>query len=426
MKFKTPPIEISAEHPFASDPFHRKPFTKLLNNAIESIDDSLVISIDSSWGHGKTTFAKQWVQSLKNDGKKVILFNAFQHDLDEDPFLSFSGEIYAFIKDHFKDQFKEERKSFLENSGNLLSVLATSALKTGLNAATAGVINDKACNNIMKAANAEIASITGRMCEEKIENHTQKKKLFDAFHENLKKLAELVRNEQDFPLTIIIDELDRCRPDFALQLLERIKHYFNVDNVTFVLLICEKQFLNHVTSTYGLNKNIESYLHKFADLFLTLPNGRPFDSGESYLKYMEETSDRMGLQKTQITYTCGYLAASNQCSMRQCNQMLSIIALYSNLFPRSLDIETMAILIFLKVTHIDIIEKLAANNFKINYLESLEMNSTYLEDTKKHLELMMMDQSQYKSKHMFGSGVISHKDFRHSITHFAQILLNAR
>ena len=37
-------------------------------------------------------------------------------------------------------------------------------------------------------------------------------------------------------LVIFIDELDRCKPTYAIKLLERIKHYFNQEKITFVFI----------------------------------------------------------------------------------------------------------------------------------------------------------------------------------------------
>ena len=424
MKFKVPPIDICQAAPFSSDPFHREPFAKLLNTTIENVDDNLVISVDSPWGHGKTTFAKQWIQSLENNGKKVILFNAFENDLHEDPFISFTGEIYAFITEHFSKELKFEEKPFLKNAGKLASVLTTSTLKIGLNAFSAGIIDNK----IFEDFQNKIADTAGDMCGEMIENYTNKKEFSNKFRVDLKDLANLVRKKQGFPLTIIIDELDRCRPDFALQLLERIKHYFNVDNVTFVLFICEKQFLNHVTSTYGLNKNIESYLHKFADLFLTLPNGKPLNNAQAYFHYMDNTAKKMSLDSENIIYTSSQLASLNQCSMRQCNQILSTIVLSSNLIPLDTHWQIVALLIFFKVTNIELLEKMALNIFNKNDLNGIYLNSAKLKGTMEHYEFMMMGPGEYESKQKKHSYYVNigYSAFRQNNAQLAKILLGTR
>ncbi|MFO1491587.1 MAG: P-loop NTPase fold protein [Kiritimatiellia bacterium] len=69
---------------------------------------------------------------------------------------------------------------------------------------------------------------------------------FDEFRDQLAKLAGAIREVQNFPLVVIVDELDRCRPDFALGLIERIKHLFSTDNVSFVLLANATQLQNYM------------------------------------------------------------------------------------------------------------------------------------------------------------------------------------
>lgn len=68
-----------------------------------------------------------------------------------------------------------------------------------------------------------------------------------------------------------MDELDRCRPSFALELLERIKHLFDVDNLVFVLLVNRDQIENYIKTVYGPS-DAQSYLLKFGTIFIDLPN----------------------------------------------------------------------------------------------------------------------------------------------------------
>jgi len=62
-----------------------------------------------------------------------------------------------------------------------------------------------------------------------------------------------------------VDELDRCRPDFALGLLERIKHLFDVEGIAFVLLVNRSQIEGYIRTVYG-NADAEAYLLKFGSL----------------------------------------------------------------------------------------------------------------------------------------------------------------
>jgi len=109
--------------------------------------------------------------------------------------------------------------------------------------------------------------------EKKIEHYAEEKDALKSFKENLVKLAAKVRKKQKFPLTIIVDELDRCRPDFALGLLERIKRLFDVEDVAFVLLVNRTQIEGYIRTVYG-NVDADAYLLKFGSLFVDLFDGR--------------------------------------------------------------------------------------------------------------------------------------------------------
>lgn len=116
------------------------------------------------------------------------------------------------------------------------------------------------------------------------------------FCAKLEEFSKTVRDTTNFPLFIMVDELDRCRPDYAIELLERIKHLFDVKNVVFLLAIDGEQLLQQVEHTFGLkpsfcavdSQNLQlnnnqsqaekvktdtrlNYLGKFIDIFYQLP-----------------------------------------------------------------------------------------------------------------------------------------------------------
>lgn len=95
---------------------------------------------------------------------------------------------------------------------------------------------------------------------------------------NFKKGMEILIKEitetksQKLPLFIIVDELDRCRPNFSIELLENIKHLFGVDGVYFVVATDTNQLGHSVQAIYGSNFNGRRYLQRFFDQEFTLPD----------------------------------------------------------------------------------------------------------------------------------------------------------
>ena len=79
-------------------------------------------------------------------------------------------------------------------------------------------------------------------------------------------------SEQRKPLVVFIDELDRCRPTYAIELLEVAKHLFAVDGVVFVLGVNRSELAESVKAVYGASFNAEGYLHRFFDIDIRLPS----------------------------------------------------------------------------------------------------------------------------------------------------------
>ena len=96
MKLISPSLKIDPLKPFSSDLFERQIYGDSLRNLISRVDDSIVVTLDASWGEGKTTFLRMWQADLKLQGIQSIYFDAFEHDYSDDPFLDIVSE-YAVL-----------------------------------------------------------------------------------------------------------------------------------------------------------------------------------------------------------------------------------------------------------------------------------------------------------------------------------------
>lgn len=87
-------------------------------------------------------------------------------------------------------------------------------------------------------------------------------------------------------MVFIIDELDRCRPDYAIKTLEVIKHFFNIPNINFIIGVDRKQIESTVKVLYGANidNNCDEYLRKFIDQDFYLP----YIKNEKYIEKLCE------------------------------------------------------------------------------------------------------------------------------------------
>jgi len=344
VKINPPKAIISKEDPFEHTLFGRKDFADSLTSLLRNVEENLVIFVNAPWGEGKTTFAKMWQAQLqRRDNHEVIYFDAYAADYFDDPFVSFSGEILEFADKHLPDGKKlKERREFKKTAVEVGKRLAGLAVKVGIRAATLNTVDDKHMAEMKEIGNeivTGVSVISADIIEKRIEKYGEEKDALIEFKENLKKLAAKVREKQNFPLTIIVDELDRCRPDFALGLLERIKHLFDVEGIAFVLLVNRKQIESYIRTVYG-NVDAEAYLLKFGSLFIDLPNREPLDRYEkgrkeychtliSHYGFPEQTVDLQFLARSM-----GVFANHFDLTLREIEKAFSIAAIYfSSLTP---------------------------------------------------------------------------------------------
>ena len=97
-----------------------------------------------------------------------------------------------------------------------------------------------------------------------------------------------VTNQQG-PLIVMIDELDRCRPSFAVEFLETTKHLFAVDQVVFVLAVNRKELAHAVKALYGNDFDADRYLRRFFDIDFRLPE--PVRGRENYIDVLLDSTE---------------------------------------------------------------------------------------------------------------------------------------
>lgn len=266
MKLITPPLVIEDSDGFTNDIFERKSFGDSLLGLIKHSDDGLVISLDSQWGEGKTTFIKMWQGVLKKEKIANIYIDAFQNDYNNDAFITIASAIIAYTEKHCPD----EKAGILDAAKKVGVKLLPIVGKITLKAVTLNLI-DKSDIEALKTIKDDVATGTSdaaeKMIEERLNAQTKDIDLVETFKTKLGELAK----QGNGKLVIIIDELDRCRPSFAVEILEKIKHFFSVPNVFFVLVMHKQQLECAVKHIYGDKIVAHTYLQKFIHVETTLP-----------------------------------------------------------------------------------------------------------------------------------------------------------
>jgi len=237
-----------------NDALEREQFSKVLTSAISNIKEPFVISITASFGTGKSFFLNNWAKDLEdNHNYKTIKVNAWKSDFDKDPFIPLLSIIIEELNkgNKFDDEIKALQKVIA-----LFSVTTSQIITkfTGYDAQKAAeTVEDE---DILYGMGKKISS-----------HFIVKKDLYETIEETLKKIVKKI----DKPLVVFVDELDRCRPDYSIEMLECIKHLFHIEGIIFVLGVDEEQLIASVQSVYGINEKSESYLRKFIDWNIKLP-----------------------------------------------------------------------------------------------------------------------------------------------------------
>lgn len=272
MNIKHYEIEIPKENPFLNCKLERKKYADVLTNIINSYAYGFVLGINNKWGTGKTTFVKMWEQDLKNTGHKTVYFNAWENDFEDNPLTALMGELKTLTNKSTEKEFKSTLKKAANLSKHIAPIVAQAIADKYID--TKGV----------KDAIAEVTRGLSDVFENEVNEYAQKKKSISEFKKSLSEFIAKTYDEK--PLVFIVDELDRCRPNYAVSILEQIKHFFSVPNVVFVLSIDKIQLGNAVKGVYGSDFiDSEEYLRRFIDLEYSIPE--PDDDDVFYIYLFE-------------------------------------------------------------------------------------------------------------------------------------------
>jgi len=257
MKIRHTEIEIDEKDPFVNCKLDRKQYAQVLSDIVNTYADGFVLSINNEWGTGKTTFVKMWQQELKNNEVKTIYFNAWENDFDNNPLVALMSELETLTKKNNKT-FKSVVEKGAVLTKDVLPALLKSVAKKYIDV---DIVAD-AIENTTKGVT--------EIFEKEINEYTNKKKTVLEFQKELTKFVNETGSGK--PLVFIIDELDRCRPDYAVKVLEQIKHFFSVAGIVFVLSIDKKHLASSIKGYYGSESiNTDEYLRRFIDLEYSIP-----------------------------------------------------------------------------------------------------------------------------------------------------------
>ncbi|KTB78084.1 hypothetical protein AO072_11260 [Pseudomonas syringae ICMP 13102] len=260
--------------PWKHDLMKRKGVAKFLSQHLDASAHIKVLNVNSEWGSGKTFFLKAW-KNEQDSIRPCIYFDAWKHDYSGDPFVS----LVATIRDQLQGQLGKTAdatrtlKKFTQSAAKTL-VAATPVVAKGLVKKYLAVDSD----DISGAINDTLSDAAEKAVEHMISSNKDALESVDNFKKIFIELLDKVRLKREGgskPAYIFIDELDRCRPTYAIELLERIKHLFDISECKFIIASDTKQLAYSINAVYGQGFESRQYLKRFFDAEFSLDNSNP-------------------------------------------------------------------------------------------------------------------------------------------------------
>ena len=271
------------------DEFNRKPIAENIIRLLTSPIDLSPMVIDGGWGTGKTEFCKKLIRLMQEQHRdyQPVYIDAFRSDHSGEPLLALLAEIIkACTPEDTGEQPSEQRKNITRKvakaAGFVMKTVAKAAvghvLKQNLEDLEKGmsqIINDEeeaknvaatVADSATTLASHSIDATIDATIEALLKEQIEAEKNLETLKACLKELAA------DKPIILFIDELDRCRPDYAVDMLEVIKHVFDIENVKVVLVTNTKQLRAAINHRYGVAVDAQKYLDKFLKYSFALPD----------------------------------------------------------------------------------------------------------------------------------------------------------
>lgn len=243
-----------------------------------SIQDATTISIDGKWGSGKTFFVKQLKLILEayNSNFKIPNNDDESDDINEKDIEQIKTIMSCIDKDFFDETLVNNPQVVVyydawENDDEIDPVLSLIfRIVESINENFDIKIDFKIFDNIPGFKNL-VSTIKDLKSIVKFNILLKEQEQNINLKQQIKYFLNFILNERGNKLIILIDELDRCSPSYAVKILERIKHYFDDDRIIFVFSTHLSQLTHTIKKFYGEGYNSYEYLNRFFNIKCTLP-----------------------------------------------------------------------------------------------------------------------------------------------------------
>lgn len=251
----------------------RAPSAKFLTLYLLANPHIKVLNVNSPWGAGKSFFLNRWRAELGRE-HVCIFFNAWENDYSAEPLVALITCIEQQTMDGLSLGSTSAGKNVITTTTTLMRKAAPLIAK-GLVKKFTGIEVD---GILGKDGDEQAGDFAKDVVEDLIKEQSKTELHVDEFKSAiLEKLSSAAENNNlKKPAFIFIDELDRCRPTYAIELLERVKHFFELEDCRFIVASDSTQLAHSVRAVYGEKFSSERYLSRFFDAEFRLDNSNIF------------------------------------------------------------------------------------------------------------------------------------------------------
>ncbi len=272
----------------------REQLAENLTEYLKLQENGYVLNVDGEWGSGKTFFLKAWEDMLK--GKHPTCYiDAWTLDYLNDPLATLSRRILEAMHKNLDSVGLLNPDLEKEVFEGLYKVLSTGVHIAG------EIIENTTTPAIGKAIQHGITKLDDKLLKSGKDQYELFKKSEDALVQFRVTLQQYIdqtfdKRPETSPFFIFIDELDRCRPNYAIELLESVKHLFCLKNTVFVVATNRSEMEKSIQKVYGDGFKSDNYLSRFFDRSVSIRS----PSKQKFLNNSKKLENIL----TQITTIC--------------------------------------------------------------------------------------------------------------------------
>ena len=253
------------------DLLSRDQFISIVSNIVDSKikqKEGYSFAIDGKWGCGKTTVLDILEERLKCR-YLIVRYNCWKYDFYEEPLIALLSEFAKAINSEQSFDYEEHEKKAWKIAGKICSDVTSKLIQAGTRLD-------------IKAAVKYVNSIRSIAKEERIKIKDVNDKLpIEFLIEQIQKDLGTLSSFENRGIILMVDELDRCLPDYAIKVLERLHHFCDNTRIIQILAINKKEMSGSIAKAFGYpnagSDKVEyfasHYMQKFIDMTLSLNNG---------------------------------------------------------------------------------------------------------------------------------------------------------